>query len=180
MLIAALVLLPTLVLASGFSIGPPSIELEVPSGGSAVVTFYVTSDFDGELQVSLENIPLKVEPTTIPIGRTDNNREVELTFYGDESLGSQVYDGKVRFLALTGGNVATGIKIKARIINLVEEQTVAVSTGPPEESEEATPAGSTSAPSTSPSSSGFAWYIYVLIGLVIAIVATVVVAVRRR
>jgi len=124
-----LLLLATPVLAAGFAIGPPEIELEVPANGSAVATFYVTSDFDGELQVSLEDIPLRVEPTTIPITKSDDNREVQLTFYGNESLGSQVFDGKVRFLALTGGNVATGVKVKATVNHIVAGQPLPPQTG---------------------------------------------------
>lgn len=169
-----LLLLPIPALAASFAIGPPTIELEVPADGSAVATFYVTSDFDGELQVSLENIPLKVEPTAIPITKSDNNREVKLTFYGDESLGQQTFDGKVRFLALTGGNIATGIKVKAKVTNLVEEQVVAVTTDEPEELAESTPQAIT------PGLLGLAWYIYATIGLIIAAIAAVTVVIMRR
>ncbi len=157
-----LLLLPATALASGFSIGPSNIELEVPSDGSVVATFYVTSDFDGELQVSLVDIPLRVEPTTIPITKTDNDREVELTFYGDESLGSQIFNGAVRFLALTGGNVASGIIVDAKITNVVEGQPI------PQES-------------TTPSLLGLAWYIYAIIGIaIVGIIAAVKIIKARR
>lgn len=130
----ALLLLPIPALASSFGIGPPEIELEVPSDGSATATFYISSDFDGELQVSLVDIPLKVEPTTIPITKSDNNREVKLTFYGDDSLGQQTFNGEVRFLALTGGNIASGIIIDVKITNVVEGQPIPKEASPPEQS----------------------------------------------
>lgn len=131
------------------------MELEVPANGSAVATFYVTSDFDGELQVSLEDIPLRVEPTTIPITKSDDNREVELTFYGNESLGQQTFDGEVRFLALTGGNIASGIIIGAKVTNVVEEQ-------------------------QSRTFPNIAWYIYTIIVLVIALIVVSVIRFKRK
>ena len=133
--VAIPLLLATPVLAASFGIGPPEIEFEVPSNGSAAATFYITSDFDGELQVSLVDIPLRVEPTTIPITKSDNNRKVELTFYGDKSLSQQTFNGEVRFLALTGGNIASGIIIDAKVTNIVEGQPVPVQEeGPPGQS----------------------------------------------
>jgi len=173
-ILAAVILLlfPATVLAASFGIGPPSIELEVPADGSTIATFYITSDFEGELQVSLENIPLRVEPATIPITKTDSSCKVELTFYGNESLNTQVYDGYVRFLALTEGNIATGIKVKAKVTNVVEEQSVTI---PTEELEE------TSAPAaTVANSSKLAWYMYILIGLATVGIVTTVKIIRRR
>ncbi|MBA7591521.1 hypothetical protein ES708_33680 [subsurface metagenome] len=92
-----------------------------------ILTF---NTFSGELQISLENIPLRVEPTTVPV--TEGSKMV-LNFYGDESLGSKIYQGKIRFLAMTGGMVAMGIKVRATITNLVEGETPVLA--PPEESQ---------------------------------------------
>jgi len=111
---------PVLAAATSLTISPPTVELEVPADGSAKVEFS-TYDFSGKLNISLENIPLKVEPTTVSVEKGD---KVALTFYGDESLGSRAYDGKIRFLAIIGNSVGMGIKVKARIINLVEGQPV--------------------------------------------------------
>ena len=117
--------------ALAFGVSPPSIEFDVPAEGSAKVEFAVY-DFTGDLQVSLEDIPLKVEPTTVSVAAGDEGTTVELTFYGDETLGSQVYNGYVRFLAMTGGTVATGIKVRAKVTNIVAGQPV-----PQEPTEEA-------------------------------------------
>ena len=102
-------------LAAGLTISPPSVEFDVSADGSGQVEFLVY-DFNGDLEISLENIPLRVEPTTVPVTAKEEGTRVVLTFYGDEFLGAQVFNGKIRFLAMTGGTVAMGIKVKA-IIN---------------------------------------------------------------
>jgi len=99
-------------LAAGLTISPPSVEFDVPADGSSRVEFLVY-DFTGDLEISLEDIPLRVEPTTVPV--TAEGTRVVLTFYGDESLGSKIYQGKIRFLAMTGGMVAMGIKVRATV-----------------------------------------------------------------
>jgi hypothetical protein len=109
-------------LAIGFGISPPEIEFTVPADASKKVEFTVY-DFEGNLRVSLENIPLRVEPTSVPVESSAAGTTISLTFYGDESLGSKIYQGKIRFLALTGGMVATGIKVRATVTNLVEGET---------------------------------------------------------
>jgi hypothetical protein len=109
------------VLAAGLTISPPSVEFDVPADGSQQVEFLVY-DFTGDLEISLEGIPLKVEPTIVTVTAKEEGSEVVLTFYGDESLGSQVYNGKIRFLALTGSTVAMGIKVKATINHIASGQ----------------------------------------------------------
>lgn len=136
-------------LAAGLTISPPTVEFDVPADGVAEVEFLVY-DFTGDLQISLENIPLTVEPTTVPVTAKEEGTRVVLTFYGDETLGSKIYQGKIRFLAMTGGTVAMGIKVRATVTNLVEGETPVLATpegsqpvtyiSPPEEAtaEEAT------------------------------------------
>lgn len=108
-------------LAAGFGISPPSVEFDVPANGNTQMEFLVYN-FTGDLQVSLEDIPLRVEPEIVPVDVGEEGCKVLLTFYGDESLGSQVFNGKIRFLALTSGNVAIGIKVKATINHIVAGQ----------------------------------------------------------
>ena len=102
------------VLAASMGVSPSSIEIDVPVNGSTKATFYVSSDFDGELQISLEDIPLEIEPETVPL-KSGETAEFDLTFYGDESLGLQTFTGKIRFIGMSGGMVAPGIKVKAKI-----------------------------------------------------------------
>jgi hypothetical protein len=116
-----MMLCATPALAAGLSISPPSVEFDVPADGKAEVEFLVY-DFTGDLEISLENIPLRVEPTTVPVTAKEEGSGVVLTFYGDESLGSQTYEGKIRFLAKTGGMVAMGIKVKATINHIAAGQ----------------------------------------------------------
>jgi len=141
--IILIVLCATPALAAGLSISPPSVELDVPADGSAKVEFLVY-DFTGDLNISLENIPLKVGPTTVPVTAKEGGDRVVLTLYGDESLGSRIYKGKIRFLAMTGGTVAMGIKVKATVTNLVEGKTPVLAT--PEESQPPAPAPAASTP----------------------------------
>jgi len=112
---------PVLAAAVSLNISPPTVEFEVPATGSTEVEFS-TYDFSGKLNISLEDIPLEVEPTTVSVKKGE---KVVLTFYGDESLGSQAFDGKIRFLAIIDNSVGMGIKVKAKVTNLVEGQPVA-------------------------------------------------------
>ena len=118
-------------LAQGLGISPPSVEFDVPANGSTEMEFLVY-DFTGDLEISLEDIPLRVEPTTVPVAAKEGGTRVVLTFYGDESLGSQVFNGKIRFLAMTGGTVAMGIKVKATINHIASGQPLSQTT--PQES----------------------------------------------
>ena len=121
-LIGLLVLIPLLlaapVLSASLGISPSYTELEVPGNGSATADFQVYY-FTGDLQISLVDIPLTVEPTTIHIESSDEPTDIQLTFYGNETLGSHTYDGYVRFLGMTGGTVAVAVKVKAKVTNVV-------------------------------------------------------------
>jgi len=97
------------VLAAGFGISPAHINLGLPTNGSVTQDFKVY-DLNGTLHIDLEDIPLKVEPTEIEVR---DEETITLTFYGDGT--SKSYVGKVRFLAVAEGNVATGIKVKATV-----------------------------------------------------------------
>lgn len=102
------------VVASGLTIGPAEVELDVPAAGSATIEFFV-SDFTGDLEISLEDIPLTVEPGVVHVEAPENNALLELTLYGNESLGDCVFDGKILFLAQSSGSIAYGIKVKATV-----------------------------------------------------------------
>jgi len=107
--------------AEALGIGPPSFELDLQMDGSNSTTFYITSDgLNGQLIVGMENLPFRVDPSRINMTSGDANTPVELTFYGNETLDPGVYEGKVTFLAMTGGFVAMGIKVRAKI-NLLGE-----------------------------------------------------------
>ncbi|MBA7504336.1 hypothetical protein ES706_02971 [subsurface metagenome] len=131
-LICLLAVIPILiaapVLAASLGISPSYTVLEVPGNGSATADFQVHY-FSGDLQVSLVDIPLKVEPTTIHINQSDEPTDIQLTFYGNETLGSQVYDGYVRFLGMSGGNIGVAVKVKAKINHLVAGQLLPPQTG---------------------------------------------------
>lgn len=98
-----------------FSVGPASVDVALPAEGTATALVYITSDFDGELTVGLEDLPFRVQPERVLISMGDSNKPVELTFYGDGSVESGTYFGKVTFLTYASENVAYGVKIKANV-----------------------------------------------------------------
>ena len=100
---------------SGFAVGPAQLDVSVPSNGSNSTYIYITSYVEGELVVGTENLEFSIEPATIPISSTDRNRKVELTVYGNSSLATGEYSGKLTLLLYTGNNVAHGVKINTDI-----------------------------------------------------------------
>jgi|GEM_PF-3279873 len=105
--------------AIGFAVGPPSVNLTVPTNGENTVAVYLTSfDYTGEVMVGTEDIPFKVSPEVIQINDTDKNRRIELIFYGNKSVKEGTYSGKLTFLGSTDENVAAGVKIKANIAHI--------------------------------------------------------------
>lgn len=108
----------------GLGIGPPSFEFDLQIGGTNTTNVYITSDgLDGQLIVGKENLPFIIEPSLINMTKDDVNVPVEITFYGNETLEPGIYEGKITFLAMTGGFVAYGIKIRVKI-NLLNETRV--------------------------------------------------------
>lgn len=134
-LVAMLLTVASPVLALSIGVSPTHIELEVPSNGSTTTTVQVHY-FDGDVQISLIDIPLRIEPEVISVEASESPVEIELTIYGDSSLGSRIYDGYIRFIAVSGGAATGGVQVIARITNLVEGETPVIaeeSQSPPEE-----------------------------------------------
>ena len=122
LLVVAMLMVASPALASlGVSLGvsPPSVELEVPGNGSVTANVKVHY-FSGDVNISLVDIPLRVEPETIHVEATSEPVTVELTIYGDDTLGSQVYDGFILLIAMSGGAATGAVQIIAQISNIVE------------------------------------------------------------
>jgi hypothetical protein len=105
-------------IAASLGMSPSKVEVEVPADGSATVAmkaYYYT----GDIEISLENIPLRVSPETIHVEAADNPQDFTLTIYGDPSLGSKIYDGYIRFLGKSGEMIAVAVQVKAHVTNLV-------------------------------------------------------------
>jgi len=168
LLILPLLLLATLatpVLAASLGISPSYTELEVSGTENTTANFQVYY-FTGDLQISLVDIPLRVEPETIYVEALNEPVDIQLTIYGDESLGSQVYDGYVRFLGSTGGSVAVAVKVKAKVTNVVEGQPIPQETVP-------------ESASIISGLLGFEWYVYTMIGLSIVGTVLAIVGIKR-
>jgi len=172
-------IIATPVVAAGFGVSPKEINLEVPANGSTEATLYIASyGSSGDIQIGLENIPLRVEPETVRIRRSDTGKKVVLTFYGEESLGEQTFEGKITFLATGGGNIGFGIKVKAVITQTapVLEETPPSEQALPDEA----PAPPVPTTSTPPATTEFP--ILQLAGIIAgtAIVVTLIVVFARR
>ncbi|MBE0430924.1 MAG: hypothetical protein IBX67_03750 [Dehalococcoidia bacterium] len=109
------------VAAQSLQVSPSSVQLDVPAEGSSEVEFYVFN-FAGDLEISLEDIPLTVSPETVSVNATGGSSRVVLTLYGDETSGTETYRGYIRFLSRTGGMVATGIKVRATVNHMAEDE----------------------------------------------------------
>ena len=120
--VIGILLISSPVLALSIGVSPIQIELEVPSGGSTTVDVKIHY-FDGDVQISLIDIPLRIEPEVISVEASESPVEVELTIYGDSSLGSKIYDGYIRFIAVSGGAATGGVQVIAKITNIVGGET---------------------------------------------------------
>ena len=138
-------------LAQGFSLSPAEVEFDVPIDGSATVEFLVY-DFGGDFDINLEDIPLRVEPETVSVAASEEGTPIELTFYGDESLDSEVFKGKIVFLASSGGNVAFGVKVKTTVNHIVAGEPLPETTPPETTAPETTPPGEGQMPPSQESS----------------------------
>jgi ABC-type transport system substrate-binding protein len=108
-------------LAASLGMSPSSVTVEVPAEGNATVAmtaYYYT----GDVEVSLEGIPLTVTPANVHVDALDNPQPFALTIHGDPSLGSKIYDGYIRFQGSTDGMIAVAVKVKAHVTNLVAGQ----------------------------------------------------------
>ena len=119
MLVVAMLIVASPALALSLGVSPTHIELEVPGDGSATANLKVHY-FSGDVKVSLIDIPLRVEPETVHVEASGEPVEVEITIYGDSALGSRIYDGYIRFIAVSGGAATGGVQVIAKITNVVE------------------------------------------------------------
>ena len=183
--VVMMLLLASPVLAASLGISPSHVELEVPGDGSTTANFKVYY-FSGDLEISLVDIPLTVEPQTLHIEPSSEPVEIQLTIHGDESLGSQIYNGYIRFLGMSGGTVAVAVKVKASVTNMVEGQPLSEKPSPeetPPQESPPPPASEETAPPPAPAKTT-EWRIVPLAGIaagtVIVITLIVVLARRRR
>jgi len=108
---------PVLALSLGAS--PTRVEFEVPGSGSTTIDIQIHY-FDGDVQISLIDIPLRIEPEVISVKASENPVKVQLTVYGDESLGSKTYNGYIRLIAISDGAATGGVQIITKATNMVD------------------------------------------------------------
>jgi outer membrane biosynthesis protein TonB len=127
------------VLAASLGISPSHVELEVPGDGSTTADLKAYY-FSGDIKVSLVDIPLRIEPEIINVDALDEPEDIRVTIYGDDSLGSQVYNGYIKFLGMSGEMIAIAVQVRAQVTNIVEGQLVPEEAPAPEVVPEETPA----------------------------------------
>jgi hypothetical protein len=116
-------------LASSLGVSPSHIELEVPADGNATAAFQIYY-FSGDVKVEMVDIPLRVEPQILHVDALDVPEDVQLTIFGDESLGSRVYNGFIKFIGMSGEMIAIAVQVRAKITNIVAgEEPVPVTSG---------------------------------------------------
>lgn len=118
-LVAAMLTLATPALALSIGVSPTHVELEVPGDGSATVSVNIHY-FSGDVNISLVDIPLRIEPSTIHVDASEEPVAIELTIYGEHALDTQVYDGYIRFIAVSGGAATGGVQVIAKITNIAD------------------------------------------------------------
>lgn len=109
----------TTVLAASLGVSPASTEVVVPANSNATAYFNVYH-YKGDVGISFIGIPLKFEPEIVTVDSSSRPSSVRLTIYGDESLGSKIYTGYVRFVGISEEMVTVAVRAKATITNLVE------------------------------------------------------------
>jgi len=118
---------PALSLSLGAS--PTRVAFEVPGNGSTTIDIQLHY-FDGDVQISLVDIPLRIEPEVVSVEASENPVTVRLTIYGDESLGSQIYDGYIRLIAVSGGAATGGVQIITKVTHITEDTPVETKVNP--------------------------------------------------
>jgi len=106
--------------AQSLRLSPASVEVEVPAGGSSEVEFYVI-DYSGEIEISLQGIPLTVEPDMVSVDASDEADKVVVTIHGDERLGTHTYRGFIRFRTRGAGMVDVAVEARATINHIGED-----------------------------------------------------------
>ncbi|MFC1947577.1 hypothetical protein ACFLXY_06640 [Chloroflexota bacterium] len=106
-------------LAASLGVSPSNIEVEVPADGSSQIDLQVHF-YKGDVQVSLVDIPLRIEPEIFQVDALEEPEDINLTIYGDKSLGSQVYEGYIRFMGVSNEMIAIAVKIRGTITHIVE------------------------------------------------------------
>ena len=121
-IILTVLTLPYSTYAMGFAVGPTNINLTVQDDGTSSTTIYLLSDgYEGEIIVGSEGIPFSVYPEVISINKTDYQKKVDLTVYGNKSVSDGPYHGSLTFLGSTGENVMSGVKIKTVVHQIGQE-----------------------------------------------------------
>jgi len=106
-------------LAASLGVSPSSVDLEI-EGTNSITASLQAHYYTGEIEISLIDIPLRIEPQFITVDASENPVTVEVTIYGDHCLETQVYEGFIRFTGVTGGTVAMAVQALAKITNTAD------------------------------------------------------------
>jgi len=121
-------------LAASLGVSPSSVDLEIV-GTNSITTTLQAHYYTGEIELSLIDIPLRIEPRFITVEASETPVTVEVTIYGDHCLETQVHEGFIRFTGIAGGTVAMAVQVRAKITNIADgiEPVVETSVEPTDE-----------------------------------------------
>jgi len=121
-------------LAASLGVSPSSVDLEI-EGTSSITASLQAHYYNGEIEISLIDIPLRIEPRFITVEASETPVTVEVTIYGDHCLETQVHEGFIRFTGIAGGTVAMAVQVRAKITNIADgiEPVVETSVEPTDE-----------------------------------------------
>jgi hypothetical protein len=112
LLICSVCLMATPVDASSFGISPAIISLKAIQGSSSTFPFIVSS-YSGLVEISSEGMPVTISPSSVN-AIAGQPIQVVISCNGNANLGT--YDGRIKFLAKSGGSVMAGINVICDLI----------------------------------------------------------------
>jgi hypothetical protein len=110
--------------ASSFGLSPASIGTELVRGESKTFQFTVIG-YDGLVEVSSEDMPTIVIPSSFI---AVNGSPMTITIKCNDAANSGVYNGRIVFLAKSGGNVMAGIKAICNLTVLGADSDIVLTT----------------------------------------------------
>lgn len=109
--------------ALGLGIAPAEVLVKVDSEYGPEEMIFVVTQYTGNLYITLEDIPLSIEPEVVEI--TEEQQIITVDLYGDSELGDQEYEGYIVFTGLSEEKQGVGVRVKviATVHNVVRDST---------------------------------------------------------
>lgn len=124
LLVCLLCLIAVPVGASSFGLSPAIISIQFHRGNSS--TFYFTvSSYSGLVEISSEGMPVTVTPSSVNVIA---GSPIAVIVGCNSDAISGIYDGRIKFLAKSGGNVLAGINVICNLTVLGLSENITLTT----------------------------------------------------